>query len=227
MLARTLSQFTPEIRTEYRLEIIVSDGGSTDETVTIGKKLADIVVCHGKGEKQNIAIGRNAGAKAARGNILLFINADTIIEDISSFFHEINRITALETIAGVTCNVNIYKEEEKVADKLFHGLCNWYFRFLNIIAIGMGRGECQIVRRDLFLQIGGYNEKIAAGEDFDLFVRLRRKGKIVFLGDHTVRESPRRYRKYGYLYISLLWFVNALSVLFVRRSVTKEWRPVR
>jgi len=227
LLGRTLSQFTDSVRSKYRLEVIVSDGGSTDETMCVAQASADTVVANEGGVRQNISIGRNAGARAARGEILVFINADTFIDDTDSFFAEIAEVIAREGVSAVTCNVLVHREEERKVDVLFHSLYNWYFRFLNIIGMGMGRGECQVVRRDLFFSVGGYNEKIAAGEDFDLFVRLRRRGTIVFLHSQCVRESPRRYRRYGYLAVSVMWFVNAVAVLMLGRSVTREWKPIR
>ena len=227
LLAHTLAQFTSELRTKHRLEIIVSDGGSTDETLSIARSFADVVVDHVHGLKQNISMGRNIGARVAKGKVLLFINADTFIDNIDTFFLKISSIAEREHVAGVTCCVRVHTDEETFSDVFYHTIYNWYFWFLNVIGMGMGRGECQIVHRDLFFKIGGYNEKIAAGEDFDLFVRLRRLGKIAFLRSQTVRESPRRYRKYGYFYISAVWFINAIAVLFFRRSVTKEWKPIR
>jgi glycosyltransferase involved in cell wall biosynthesis len=227
LLTSTLAQFTSELRTKHQLEIIVSDGGSTDETLSIARCFADVVVDNVHGLKQNISIGRNAGARAAKGNILLFINADTFIDDIGTFFSVIRRAAEQEYVAGVTCSVRVHADVETFADGFFHTIYNWYFWLLNVVGMGMGRGECQVVPRDLFLNIGGYNEEIAAGEDFDLFVRLRRLGKTIFLRSQTVRESPRRYRKYGYVAISAIWFINAIAVLLFRRSVTKEWKPIR
>jgi glycosyltransferase involved in cell wall biosynthesis len=227
LLGQTLAQFTTDLRLMHRLEIIVSDGGSTDTTLCVAEATADVVLRNTSGVRQNISIGRNAGARVARGTILLFINADTLIDQIGTFMQALARTIQNKTVAGATCNVCIHRAEEQTTDRVFHAIYNRYFRFLNIIGLGMGRGECQIVRRDLFHEVGGYNEKIAAGEDFDLFVRLRRRGKIVFLPSECVRESPRRYRRYGYLRVSMLWFVNAIAVLVLGKSVTKEWKPIR
>ena len=227
LLERVLAQFTPGLREKHKLEVIVSDGGSTDDSLSIAQCRADVVVKSMHGVKQNIAIGRNVGARVARGQVLLFMNGDTIIDSIDQFFSALDNAVLIDRVAGVTCNVCIHSEEEQWTDVLFHTVYNWYFWLLNMIGMGMGRGECQGVRRDLFFKIGGYNEKIAAGEDFELFVRLRRVGKIVFLRSQRVRESPRRYRRYGYLAISAIWFINAFAVLLFRRSVTKEWKPVR
>jgi len=50
---------------------------------------------------------------------------------------------------------------------------------------------------------------------------------VHFARDLTVYESPRRYRKLGYLGVMLLWFLNGLTALLFHRSVVKRWEPVR
>lgn len=227
LIERTLVQFTPELRKQFQLEIIVSDGGSTDQTLAIARRYADLVIEAPRGERQNISRGRNIGARSSHSDILLFINADTIIEDIEQFLEEMIHAIQQPRVMGATCNVGIYREEETLADKLFHSFYNWYFYVLNMLGMGMGRGECHVVKRSIFFSINGYNEFVAAGEDFDLFLRLRRLGKIAFLRHLRVDESPRRYRKYGYVRITLLWFFNAVSVFFFGRSLHREWKPVR
>ena len=91
----------------------------------------------------------------------------------------------------------------------------------------MGRGECQIVPKNLFDRIGGYNNSLVAGEDFDLFKRIRKKGKILFDKSLVIYESPRRYRKYGHTKIFFSWLLNAVSVIFKNKSASKEWEEVR
>lgn len=227
VLASTLVQFTPELRAQYGIEIIVSDGGSTDRTVDIAWKSADSVVEHGSASKQNISQGRNSGAKRARGGILIFLNADVLIEEPEKFFSTVIRVMENDTVSGATCNVNIYPEEERFFDWAFHNIYNGYFWLLNMVGLGMGRGECHVVDGDVFRAMGGYDKNITAGEDFEFFLRLHKKGKIIFMRTLTVFESPRRFRKYGYLWVSLLWFLNAIGVLFFRRSVVDQWKPVR
>lgn len=227
LISRILNQFTPELRSQFNLEIIVSDGGSTDKTLSIARTLADTVLELPPDTKQNISMGRNVGAAAATGDIFIFINCDTIIDNPRRFFSVMLESITSDRIVAATCAVEIYPEEQTIADNLFHGFYNWYFRLLNTIGMGMGRGECHVMKRGMFFEVGGYNEAIAAGEDYDLFVRLRRKGKVAFHKDLRVFESPRRYRKYGYVKISLFWFLNALSVFFFSRSMHKEWEAVR
>lgn len=222
-----LSQFTPELRKKFKLEVIVSDGGSRDQTGEIARKYADVFVCPGYPEIQTIALGRNRGANASRGDVLMFFNADVRLDQPEVFIRTMLDVIDDDSIAAATCNVLVNPEEETAADKLFHSGFNYYCRLLNFIGMGMGRGECHVLRRTLFERVGGYNEHIAAGEDYELFLRLGKHGSIAFVPSLTVFESPRRYRAFGYVRIAFLWFLNGLSVLFFRRSLSKSWIPIR
>jgi GT2 family glycosyltransferase len=91
----------------------------------------------------------------------------------------------------------------------------------------MGRGECQIVRRSAFKAIGGYNPEMVAGEDFDLFHRLHSVGKVGYDPRLLVYESPRRYRRYGYMRVWYDWTRNGMAVMFRNRSVSDVWEEVR
>ncbi|MBM2847002.1 MAG: hypothetical protein HW407_2314, partial [Bacteroidetes bacterium] len=65
------------------------------------------------------------------------------------------------------------------------------------------------------------------GEDYDMFRKLKNVGRIIFLRDLLVFESPRRYRRFGYAYVTLSWFLNFLCVFFLGRSILSQWKPVR
>jgi glycosyltransferase involved in cell wall biosynthesis len=230
LLENTLKIFTPALKGQFNLEVIVSDGGSKDKTVEIAKKYADKVVTHNDTRRQTIAEGRNAGAQLAKGETLVFINGDTIPAEPEHFFNEITNWTSdknLLKIGALTCSVKVSPDERKVSDTLFHSFFNSYVRFFNSLGAGMGRGECQIIRAEVFKNVGGYDAKLVAGEDFELYSRISKKWKIGFKNDIFVYESPRRFRKYGYIRILATWAVNALSVMFFKKSSSKEWEAVR
>ena len=227
LLGGMLQQFTPQLVEQYRLELIVSDGGSTDRTLEIARRYAHTVVENTGGAKQTISLGRNEGAKHARGRIFVFLNADTLIHDVDYFFRRILDEIDRDGLAAMTCSVEIYPHERKPIDRYYHGFYNWFFFMMNKVGMGMGRGECHIMKRETFECVHGYSAHIAAGEDYDMFRRLKRLGRIRFLKDVVVYESPRRYRKYGYAYVTASWFMNFLAVQFLRRSILNEWKPVR
>jgi len=216
-----------ELRSKFNLEVIVSDGGSIDKTILFANKYASKVIIHNNEKKQNISQGRNSGANIADGEILIFLNGDVLLDSPSNLFQRIqNKFNNSEYLA-MTCRVCVTPSERKYSDIIFLGFYNWYFHLLNSIGLGMGRGECQIMSRDVFTKHNGYNENMAAGEDFDLFKRIRKNGKIFFDKDLVVYESPRRYRKYGHTKIFFTWLLNALYVIFTNKSLSTEWEEVR
>ena len=182
LLEQTLRNYPAELRFKYNIELIVSDGGSTDRTVEIAEKFADIVVRHDGTHRQTIAEGRNKGAEVACGNILVFINGDTFPENPEMFFEFISNWNSYNSgnhnYSALACPVSVAPREILFRDKIFYKLHNFYVWLLNSLGFGMGRGECQIIKRDVFLSTGGYNQDIAAGEDFDLYRRISKIGKI-------------------------------------------------
>lgn len=231
ILTARFGVFKNLLKEQYNIEIIVSDGGSSDKTVDLAKDFADIIVRHNSNTRQTIAGGRNLGAKAARGEILVFINADSIPEDINSFLEFVNDWAEgnnrFSECGALATYVTSFPEESKFKDKLFYTLHNNYVAFLNSIGLGMGRGECQIIKRQVFERVGGYNDTIVAGEDFDLYMRISKIAKVGFAKELRIYESPRRFRKYGYFRVVTSWMLNSLSVLLFKRSISKEWEAVR
>ncbi len=227
LLPRMLAQFTPELRSAHRLHIVVSDGGSSDRTLEIARLAADTTVENTDGLRQTIAVGRNRGAEKAEAEILIFLCADTRVANADRFLRTIRQEIERPGIAALSCPVTVYPEEETFADRAYHGFYNWLFALMNRVGMGMGRGECHVMLRSTYLRVGGYAERITAGEDYELYTRLIKLGKVLFLRDLHVFESPRRYRYYGYCRVSAAWFMNFLSVFFLGRSVRKEWEPIR
>tara|TARA_B110000116_G_C16762237_1_gene549031 strand:- start:1455 stop:1739 length:285 start_codon:yes stop_codon:yes gene_type:complete len=94
---------------------------------------------------------------------------------------------------------------------------------MNTFGFGYSRGGCQIIKSKYFRMIGGYNESYIAGEDVDLFRRLRKFGKTSILNSVVVFESPRRYREFGYIYVLFNWFMNWLYTLLFKKSFSVKW----
>ena len=231
LLSNTLALFTADIKRRYRCELVVSDGGSTDDSVTIAEQFADVVVQHTGEGQQTIAEGRDKGAMASHGKVIVFLNGDTVPNDVESFLavvlEFVERKGRYAQASALACPVQIYTSERTRFDSAFHTAYNGWVWLLNALRIGAGRGECQIVRRDVYDAVGGYKHNLAAGEDFDLLARIGLQARVMFATELLVLESPRRFRRFGYFRILWWWTVNALSVMITGKSSSDEWEPVR
>lgn len=229
-IGETLRHYT-SLFPEINLEIIISDANSTDSTAEIVRtwqlKFGDRIQFIQKPGKQNIAIGRNAGAAVARGKILFHTDADVRLPNPYLFFSTISTSFMNEKVAAATSPIHIYPEEATITDRFYHWLMNTTIRWSMPLHWCLAKGECQIVRRSAFEQIGGYDELLVAGEDCNLFYRLQKAGKVLFIKDIEVNHSPRRFRKYGYWKVSYLYFMEGMSRLLAKKSFAREWKVVR
>lgn len=184
------------------VEVIVSDGGSSDWTVEIAQKQARVVssVC-GRGCQMN------SGASKASGEILLFLHADTGLPD--GWVGKITAAMADERVVGGAFSLSI--DSDKLSHKIIAAAANLRSRFL-----GLPYGDQGIfVRRTVFEKIGGFKD-IPIMEDVELMRRLKRTGKIVLLKD-KVTTSARRWEKEGAVYTTLRnWILLSLYFLGVR-----------
>ncbi len=231
-IGTTLAQFEP-FWDKYDLEIIISDAHSTDGTVEIVEHFAQLsahrvkLVQAGPG-KQNIAIGCNQGAAQATAPILFRIDADVRIPDKEHFFGKIFPcFEADAALVGATVPIWVYPEEARTADRLFHVFMNLVIRISFFFKVPLAKGECQIVRRAAFEQVNGYDERLTAGEDCNLFYRLQDIGRVRFLPHLRVHHSPRRFRHYGYWRIMLIYLREGLWMVLGRKSFLDEWKPIR
>lgn len=177
-------------QTYKNMEIIVSDAESKDKTVKIAKKYADKVIV----KKSNIAEGRNIGAAAARGEILFFLDADTIlmpdtIEKMMGGFKN-------KKVVGGSCQaLPLTADPKYVMIYLFHN--RWsktsiIFGQPNIAGFFCG------YRKEAFDKVGGFNPYMGVPyEDYDMSKRMSKLGKIFFSESTLVLTSHRRLKEWG------------------------------
>lgn len=163
-------------------ELIVADGGSGDATCAIAKMHgARVLRCKQKGRGPQM----NAGARASTGEILYFLHADTFPPE--AFETQVKQ--AVQQGAGSGCYRLRFDFQH-----WFLRLNAWFTRF-NIDALRFG-DQSLFVRRDIFLQEGGFDERLHLLEDQEVIGRLRKKGPFVVL-PQQVTTSARKYKAVG------------------------------
>lgn len=172
-----------------KYEIIVVDGGSKDKTVKIAKKFADKVIVMGRG----VSKARNAGARAAKGEVLLFVDADTVL--LFNTMSELEKQFKDKDVVGATCPTLPIIPQAK--DFILYWAFNQFVRASIKARRPNISGFCFACRKYAFKKIGGYNEELNVGEDFDMSKRLSKLGKIKFTEDTMVLTSPRRIENWG------------------------------
>jgi glycosyltransferase involved in cell wall biosynthesis len=218
------------LRFSHPHEIIVSDGGSTDRTREIAQPLADRVVTYSGSARQTIAQGRNAGAAAARGDFLVFLDADCTLEKPEEFFQRaLAHFAADPQLVGLTVQLRVLPALETAADRVIFGLANAVTRHGNNVR-GTGDspgGEFQMVRTAAFRSLGGYREDLVTCEDRDLFRRLARVGRTRSDPRLTVFHTGRRAHRIGWLRMILIFLANTISFRLRGKSFSREWTVER
>ena len=175
-------------------ELIVVDGGSTDDTLRLAGSLADCVITSARGRGRQM----NAGAAQAHGEMLLFLHADTRLP-----------AAALERIAAARAGGAVWGRFDVTIEGALRGLgmvacmMNWRSR-LSGIATG---DQAIFVTREAFRQVGGFPE-IPLMEDIVLSRALRAIAAPACLAER-VTTSGRRWERYGLLPTILkMWWLR-------------------
>ncbi len=227
IIEKTLLGFTSKMTLPY--EIIVSDGKSIDKTVEIASKYTKNIITCTTDATQTIAGGRDAGARIARGEYLVFFDADCSLPNPDEFFtHALAHFEKDPNLVALIPKQRILPENERFADRFWFGYINLYFRFMNnVLGIGQAGGELQMMRKEAFQKVNGFKADLVAAEDMNMFYRLSQIGRTYIDPDLTVFHTGRRIRKEGWPKLLGEWFMNTLYVFFFKRAKSKEWVPVR
>lgn len=206
LLPQLLKSIKEQTFNDY--EIIVADNNSTDLTRSIALKAGAKIV-----EGGLPARGRNNGAKVARGEWLLFLDADVILPP--DFLEKTTAEIKELTLAAASCLINPLSD--RMIDKFLHGVVNLYFQATKKF-FAHAPGFCIFSKKEIHQLVGGFNEKIKIAEDHDYVLRISKLDKFDFLKSARIPVSVRRLDKDSRFNISVKYFAVELHLIF--------WGPV-
>ncbi len=198
-------------------EIIVADADSSDKTRDIAERNGCRIVKGGLPAK-----GRNAGAKIARGELLLFNDADIVLPDgfLVSSIEEFKKRNL--DVAGCSFRT----DSKHIFDRALFGLANALFLKLeNRLPLAGGCGI--FVRKSLHEQIKGFDERLLGGEDFDYVERAAKAGNFGILKGGKVAVSARRLDSEGRIRYLLKVLVRVLYPKKIIKPFRINWLNYR
>lgn len=172
-------------------EVIIVDGGSSDNTLAVASSVTDNIICSHTGR----AYQMNAGADVAIGEILLFLHADTFLPDDA-----MQNILELFEGKDYWGRFNVRFSNSQLVYRLIENLMN-----LRSCITSIATGDQAIfIEKKLFDRIGGFPE-IALMEDIEISRQLKKHVKPVCL-KNRVTTSSRRWENNGIIStILLMW----------------------
>ncbi|MBA2249995.1 MAG: TIGR04283 family arsenosugar biosynthesis glycosyltransferase [Chitinophagaceae bacterium] len=180
-IAQTLSK-TQAAKGKHEAEIIVVDGGSTDDTIKIAEQCGATII---RSESKGRAAQMNKGASVAKHNILYFLHADSIPPN--NFTTQILRAYKNGTKSGCFRLAFDY-------DHWFLKANAWFTRF-NVNAVRYG-DQSLFVTKEIFEKSGGFRDDLLMMEDQEIIYRLKKHGRFKVLND-VVTTSARKYLDNG------------------------------
>lgn len=201
-------------------EVIVVDGNSDDQTVKVAKsfekKVSNLHILESK--KRSLPYQRNMGASKATGDWLLFIDADTVC--LPYMTERVKAFTALTKSHFFTSWCR--SDTDTCGDAKTALVANYVLEYGFGMKQPLAPGPFTVVKRTVFDWVGGYDDTATFGEDYDLTLRLLKRG----ISYDIIREtlfiwSMRRIRTHGAFQMIRQYFTGAVYMFFFKKALKK------
>lgn len=216
-------------RSAHDAEVIVVNNASTDGTKAIALSYPTVVVVDEP--RKGIVRARDAGYRAAKGDLIANIDADNLLPVgwLDRVFREFSQNPKLTALSGPLVYYDlpwIYRLQTKVFYSI--GYATYLLNHFVLRRGGMLQGGNFVVRRSALEAIGGYDTRIEFyGEDTDVARRMQKTGRIKFTFRLPMYSSGRRMAKEGLFVTGLRYAVNYLWIIFLKRPYHTESTDVR
>ena len=174
-------------------EVIVVANGCRDGTAAVARGQCHRLVVL---PQRNLGLARNLGARLARGEILLFLDADTTLEScaLRRIVEEFTPVDAAGTLKG-------RPDRPRWAYRMIYALKN----LVHCARLHPGSSGAILCWKKYFVLAGGFDEGLQVRENSELLRRLRRFGRYKYLGGVAATTSMRRYEQRGFWRVVWLW----------------------
>jgi glycosyltransferase involved in cell wall biosynthesis len=200
------------------VELIVVDNYSADATRAIAAKYAEEVLVHGPERSAQV----NEGVRHARGSFVYRVDSDFVLE------RGVIEQCVREASAG--CDAVVVHNSPDVR-------AGWIARIrkfeVDMYKYDLSHSSARFVRKDVFERIGGFDETITAGEDYDFQNRLNAGGyrtgfveaEALHLGEPTkLLQHLRKYHRYGREFAHFAERNGRTQLRFLRPVYVRNWR---
>jgi glycosyltransferase involved in cell wall biosynthesis len=195
------------------LEVIVADAKSTDKTREVAMNLGARVV-----EGGMPGPGRNRGAEAAKGEMLLFLDADAALPDPDFLKKSLEEMKRKNFCVAAP----FYDfRGANIMDKIVSGLWNAWVSLASHFSPS-ATGSCIFATKAIHDKIGGFDEKIILGEDTDYVYRASKYCRFGVIRSVRAENSPRRLHQVGYAKVFWQVFAAAFYRYIMRRTDTSN-----
>lgn len=187
-------------------EIIVVDNNSCDETADVARELGCIVVWEGN---PGLSEARNAGARAAKGKVIGFIDADGRMCPV---WHEESLKSMQDPRVVAVSGLNVLQHNNRLKGKWYNGYTVTAYTYVLANHKLFGHtflvGNNLVIKKDVFLSLGGFKPVI--GEDYRMSKKFwespNLKGTVNL--NMVTYISSRRFDEHGYIRTILGWLIN-------------------
>lgn len=213
-------------------EVIVVDNNSKDSTAEIvAKNFPSVRLV--REARQGMTKARNRGAREAKGDILVFIDADSMapehwLQKMTGYFAKNPRLAGISGPSKFYDLPKRYKFVEFINFRIIYPLIGEFF-LKNILRRGaLWNGAIIAARRNSFEKVGGFSEEIVFyGEDADLAEKLMKEGEIAFRQDLWVWSSARRLLKGNPALEGFRYLLQYVRFFLTRKSKEKTYKEIR
>jgi glycosyltransferase involved in cell wall biosynthesis len=185
-----------------KFEVIVVANGCTDRTADMARERCDRLVVL---SQKSLGVARNLGARMAKGELLVFLDADTVLDRkaLRTIAWKFSRKYAAGTVRGEP-------DSDRLAYRIIYGMKNLIHRS----SLHHGSSGVIICWRKDFMQLGGFRENLEVRENSELIKRLECFGRYTCINKTTAVTSMRRYERRGVWRMVWLWIRLWFESLF-------------